>query len=432
MAWTHIVSGSAGLDAGSGSRAVNAGTATHRIMVVAIVTETGNGTPNSVTFNGQALTLRRTYVGSDFQVNVYSRSTGDSGGLAAGSNTLAESFASGTPDYGVMWQVWSSDVGTPTFDKTADVADDSSPVSGSIVTANADELIMGFWADDDDNAGARTVQTNSVERVDALAGSGAGDYGQFAASRVATTATTYTSGYTDADVSVADGVLIAFYEPAPAGLTVTTQAVSDIDNDSATGNGTVTEDGGDTVTRRGFVVSLTTHSDPGDTDPDVSDYETVIDEAGSFGEEAFDLPIAGLDEDTQYFVRAFAETTAGFAYGAEVNFTTDLNPIIIMSASPNITASGEATTAQLTPPSGKTTGDFDAGRIQDDENPSDTVDITTDGYTELEWCMQATDFAEDGETYEFRVTRNGVALDTYTVTPEWTVGTPQRRVFVVT
>lgn len=91
-----------------------------------------------------------------------------------------------------------------------------------------------------------------------------------------------------------------------------------------------------------------------------------------------------------------------------------------LSASTHIGASGEATTAQLTAPAGKTTADFQAGRIQDDENPADSVDLAADKYTELEWSAVAT---EDSllDDYEFRVTAAGVVLDTYTETPVITV-----------
>lgn len=98
---------------------------------------------------------------------------------------------------------------------------------------------------------------------------------------------------------------------------------------------------------------------------------------------------------------------------------------IQLAASSNITASGEATTAQLTAPSGKTTDDFDAGRMQDDENPADSVDISSDGYTELEWSLQATALASVEQVYQFRVTANGTALDTYTLIPEWTIGSAE-------
>lgn len=98
---------------------------------------------------------------------------------------------------------------------------------------------------------------------------------------------------------------------------------------------------------------------------------------------------------------------------------------IQLADSSNITASGENTTAQLTPPTGKTTSNFTAGRIQDDENPADSIDIASGGYTELEWNLIGTTTATDGEVYQFRVTNNGTALDTYTVSPQWTIGTAE-------
>jgi hypothetical protein len=97
---------------------------------------------------------------------------------------------------------------------------------------------------------------------------------------------------------------------------------------------------------------------------------------------------------------------------------------IILAGSTHITAGGENTAAsRLAPPSGKTTSDFGLGRIQDDENPADAVDLTSGQYTELEWCIKAVSgVALDTEQYEFQVTAAGTALDTYTVTPHWTIG----------
>lgn len=96
---------------------------------------------------------------------------------------------------------------------------------------------------------------------------------------------------------------------------------------------------------------------------------------------------------------------------------------IYISTSANITAGGVATTAQLTPPSGKTTSDFTTGRMWDDENGVDTIDIATNGYTELEWCIQAQAPATTSDVYQFRVYEGSTPLDTYTVTPQWTIGT---------
>jgi hypothetical protein len=99
------------------------------------------------------------------------------------------------------------------------------------------------------------------------------------------------------------------------------------------------------------------------------------------------------------------------------------NNRIYVATSANITAGGEATTAQLTAPTGKSTSDFTTGRMWDNENGSDSIDIAADFYTELEWCLQAQSPAVDGDVYQFRVYSGSNPLDAYTVTPEWTIGT---------
>lgn len=100
-----------------------------------------------------------------------------------------------------------------------------------------------------------------------------------------------------------------------------------------------------------------------------------------------------------------------------------------LSASGNIAASGANTTFQLAAPAGKTTGDFGGGRIQDDENPADSVDLGIDEYGEWEWAIEGRTppdgtylGAQDGETYQFRILVEGSPPDTVSVTPEWTIG----------
>lgn len=80
---------------------------------------------------------------------------------------------------------------------------------------------------------------------------------------------------------------------------------------------------------------------------------------------------------------------------------------ILLSASPNVTASGEATTAQLTPPTGKTTSNFNPGRMWDDESGLDDVAIANGSYTELEFSIIASSAngALASDVYSFRVER---------------------------
>ncbi|MCA9369102.1 DUF2341 domain-containing protein, partial [Candidatus Woesebacteria bacterium] len=116
-------------------------------------------------------------------------------------------------------------------------------------------------------------------------------------------------------------------------------------------------------------------------------------------------------------------TTANSPTGASIFVRLrQIDAPIQLAYSSNIASSGEATTAQLSAPSGKTTGDFLAGRIQDDENPSDSIDISSTQYTELEWNLYATTTATNGQTYQFRVTINGGTFATYSVIPQWTIG----------
>jgi hypothetical protein len=94
---------------------------------------------------------------------------------------------------------------------------------------------------------------------------------------------------------------------------------------------------------------------------------------------------------------------------------------LYVAPSANIAAGGEATTARLTAPSGKTTADFITGRRWDDENGTDAIDITVDDYTELEWCLNTQAPATNGDAYQFRVYAGATALDTYAVTPQVTL-----------
>jgi len=114
-----------------------------------------------------------------------------------------------------------------------------------------------------------------------------------------------------------------------------------------------------------------------------------------------------------------SETDSSFGY--VINGAVTTNEIYV-ATSANIAAGGEATTARLTAPSGKTTSDFVTGRRWDDENGTDSIDITADDYTEVEWCLRAQSPAETDDYYEFRVYAGSTALDTYTVTPKWTIG----------
>jgi hypothetical protein len=112
--------------------------------------------------------------------------------------------------------------------------------------------------------------------------------------------------------------------------------------------------------------------------------------------------------DPRKFILYFKKSTDGTYIKVPTSGTSEAFTIVSSSF---IAASGEATTAQLTAPSGKSTSDFDAGCIQDDENPADSVTVSADDYTEMEWTLQANSAAVDGAVYQFRVYKY---LETFT------------------
>lgn len=99
--------------------------------------------------------------------------------------------------------------------------------------------------------------------------------------------------------------------------TVTTQAVSSIFDTSATGNGNVTSDGGDTITERGVCWKTS-------TGPTTADFKATS--AGTTG--AFTASISSLTPSTTYYVKAYAINSLGTSYGSEVSFTTTATPSI--------------------------------------------------------------------------------------------------------
>ena len=93
--------------------------------------------------------------------------------------------------------------------------------------------------------------------------------------------------------------------------TVTTKLPENITANSATCGGNVTDDGGEPVTERGVCWSTSEN-------PTLSDNHTT--NGGGMGE--FTSSLTGLSGNTTYYVRAYATSSAGTAYGDELSFTT--------------------------------------------------------------------------------------------------------------
>ena len=94
---------------------------------------------------------------------------------------------------------------------------------------------------------------------------------------------------------------------------ITTVEASNIDFESMISGGNINNDGGFTVVSKGVIWSESPDPTP--------ELETKTDEGG--GASSFTSTITGLDEETEYFYRAYATTSVGTAYGSTYSFITD-------------------------------------------------------------------------------------------------------------
>ncbi len=121
---------------------------------------------------------------------------------------------------------------------------------------------------------------------------------------------------------------ITFANSNPGSLaTLTTQAVGNITNSSATSGGNITVDGGTPITQRG--ICWATIQNPTTANNNV---------VSGTGTGSFTANLTGLNANTTYYVRAYAINTAGTAYGNQLSFTTaqtTVNPGTVTDASGN-------------------------------------------------------------------------------------------------
>ena len=110
--------------------------------------------------------------------------------------------------------------------------------------------------------------------------------------------------------------------------TVTTATVTDVTGHTAICGGTVTGDGGTSVTVRGVCWSISEN-------PTINDSHT--NDGNGVG--SFTSNITGLSEGITYHVRAYATNNVGTSYGADITFTTPLLPTVITDSISNITDS---------------------------------------------------------------------------------------------
>jgi len=111
--------------------------------------------------------------------------------------------------------------------------------------------------------------------------------------------------------------ILCFYSCKKEIPTVTTSAITNISESTATCDGTVTDDGSRTIILRGVCWSTS----PMPTVKNSQAYDESYTTGGT-GMGSFTCIITGLATNTTYFARAFAINNAGTGYGNEISFTT--------------------------------------------------------------------------------------------------------------
>jgi len=105
---------------------------------------------------------------------------------------------------------------------------------------------------------------------------------------------------------------------APVLATVTTVTPGSITYNSAFSGGDIIDNGGAQITVGGICWSTS----PG---PLVTDTHTTL----PYPQSNYASALTGLTENTTYYVRAYATSVAGTAYGNEISFTTTLAPVAV-------------------------------------------------------------------------------------------------------
>jgi hypothetical protein len=139
--------------------------------------------------------------------------------------------------------------------------------------------------------------------------------GSFTSSITGLTAGTtyYVRAYATNSVGTAYGntrTFVTLSPTLPSGI-VTTQ-ISSITQNTAFSGGSITNDGGATITSRGICWS-STNSNP-------TIFNSTINNGSGIG--SFTSSLTGLTANTTYFVRAYATNSVGTSYGNVISFTT--------------------------------------------------------------------------------------------------------------
>jgi uncharacterized protein (TIGR02145 family) len=204
----------------------------------------------------------------------------------------------------------------------------------------------------------------------------------------------YVRAYATNNLGTGYGKTISFKSQPAIIPGLTTAGISNITSTTATSGGSITNDGGATITACG--VCWSTSINP-----------TIIDSKTEDSTEVgvFISSITGLTPVTTYYLRAYATNSVGTAYGSEINFTTSLANTSITDIDGNIYGT-KTIGNQVWMQENLKTSKYRNGDLIGTTTP-DTLDISTESMPEYQWTY-------DGK--ESNVALYGRLYTWYTVT----------------
>lgn len=230
---------------------------------------------------------------------------------------------------------FSESITTPTVaaSSVSNITSNSASVSSS-VSGNCGVISRGFCYGTSSNPTISGQHTSNGNGTGSFTGTLSG---------LTPSTTYYVRAYATNAAGTAYGSQTSF--TAPAQPAVTTNNVSNITTNTATGGGNVTSQGTAPVTSRGVCWS-TSHN------PTIANSHTT----NGSGTGGFTSNITGLTQGTTYYVRAYATSSAGTAYGNEVCFTTSVLqvPTVITSTVTNTTSTTATCGGNVTSDGGAT------------------------------------------------------------------------------
>jgi hypothetical protein len=156
--------------------------------------------------------------------------------------------------------------------------------------------------------GTSTNPTTSNTKV--TSGSGTGSFSVNVTALTPNT-TYYIRSYAINSAGTGYGNNITFQTTVPAVPSLTTRELLNITNTTATGGGSITNDGGSSITAKGICWGTSPN-------PTISDSKTT----DGTGTTTFTSFITGLSASVTYYVRAYATNSTGTGYGNQQTFTT--------------------------------------------------------------------------------------------------------------